>query len=273
MQQPSTFVARAVFCLLLLACAAPSRAQDRTPPPLPTPPDAPGNPTSLAERCQREDFSTLFTCTFIDVRHLARRDSLVWLGVGGAVSAGSLPVDHRVANALEDPDRGVPVEIGDHLGEAGLQFGAPALMYAVARAAGRPEMGHLSIALLRAQVVNGIVTRSLKFFPRARPYQEHARPGRGSFPSGHASGAFATATVLHDRFGWRAGVPAYAVAGFIGATRLQNMHYLSDVAFGAGLGIASGLAVKVSPGRTAVTPIVGPGVAGVSVSITRNASR
>ena len=273
MQQPSTFLARAFFCLLVLACAAPSLAQDATPHPVPPPPDAPGNAISLAERCQRQNFSTLFTCTWIDVRHLARHDSLVWLGVGSAVSAGSLSMDHRVADALKDPDRSVPVEIGDHLGEAGLQFGVPAVMYAVSRAVGHHEMGQLSIALLRAQVVNGIVTRSLKFFPRARPYQEHARAGRGSFPSGHASGAFATATLLHDRFGWRAGVPAYTVAGFIGATRLQNMHYLSDVAFGAGLGIASGLALKVSPGRTAVTPIVGPGVAGVSVSITRNDPR
>ena len=62
-------------------------------------------------------------------------------------------------------------------------------------------------------------------------------------------------------------MPAYAVATFISATRLQNMHFLSDVTFGAALGIASGLAISVPGPHRAVAPIVAPGVVGVSVTL------
>ena len=266
-------VARVVFCLLAMPWASAGYAQDQGNPIPPPPAVRPDDASTLAERCQGAGLSTLFTCTWTDVRHLATRNSLMWFGVGGALAAGSLTVDHRIANTLLDPDRDLPVAVGEHLGEAGLHFGVPAALYVVSRTVGNPGMAQLSITLLRAQVVTGIVTRSLKFLPRARPYQENARPGRGSFPSGHTSASFATATVLNSRLGWRAGVPAYAVAGFIAATRLQNMHYLSDVAFGAGLGIASGLALNVSPARTSVTPIIGPGVAGLSVSMTSSSPR
>ena len=129
------------------------------------------------------------------------------------------------------------------------------------------DAADLSIMLVRTQVVNAIFTRGLKLLPRARPYQETASPGQGSFPSGHASASFATATVLQRKWGWRVGVPAYAVAGFIGATRLENVHYLSDVTFGAALGIASGLAVKMPSSRVALTPAISPGRAGLFITV------
>ena len=37
-----------------------------------------------------------------------------------------------------------------------------------------------------------------------------------SFPSGHTTKAFSSATTLYRRYGWRAGVPAYAVATLTG---------------------------------------------------------
>jgi membrane-associated phospholipid phosphatase len=122
--------------------------------------------------------------------------------------------------------------------------------------------------LLRAQVVNGILTRSLKMLPRARPYQDQSEFGKGSFPSGHTSASFATATVLQRRFGLRGGIPAYAVATYVGISRLERVHYLSDVMFGAGLGIASGLTIKLPAAtHTAVSPMVAPGVRGLVFAI------
>jgi membrane-associated phospholipid phosphatase len=39
--------------------------------------------------------------------------------------------------------------------------------------------------------------------------------------------------------------PAYAIATFVSIARLQNAHFLTDVTFGAALGIASGFTVPV----------------------------
>jgi membrane-associated phospholipid phosphatase len=121
--------------------------------------------------------------------------------------------------------------------------------------------------LLRAQVANGIVTRSLKLIPRARPFQEKANPPNGSFPSGHTSASFATATVIQHQWGWKAGLPAYVLASYVGLARLHRNHYLSDVAFGAGLGIAAGLAVNRPSRRAAISPILAPGVAGLTIDL------
>lgn len=64
-----------------------------------------------------------------------------------------------------------------------------------------------------------------------------------SFPSGHGSSAFATATSLAYAYGWKAGVPAYLLATAIGASRVsQNTHWISDVVSGAALGIYWGRA-------------------------------
>ena len=71
-----------------------------------------------------------------------------------------------------------------------------------------------------------------------------------SFPSGHSSVTFATATVLQRNFGWKAGVPAYALASYVAASRVQmKRHFFSDVAFGAAIGIVAGRTVTVGRGR------------------------
>lgn len=59
-----------------------------------------------------------------------------------------------------------------------------------------------------------------------------------SFPSGHTSSSFASAASIAYSYGPWAGVPAYAVATYIGMSRVaNNAHWLSDIVAGAGLGI------------------------------------
>src|SRR5688572_505488 len=119
--------------------------------------------------------------------------------------------------------------------------------------------------LIEAQLVSVTLTQSLKFATnRTRPDGE-AR----SFPSGHASAAFTTASVLHRHFGKRAAIPAYAVAVYTSASRLQaNSHYASDVFVGAALGIAIGRTATLNVGnvRLQVAPV--PVARGMAFAVT-----
>jgi membrane-associated phospholipid phosphatase len=83
---------------------------------------------------------------------------------------------------------------------------------------------------------------------RDRPDQS-ADPGRfraggSSFPSVHATAAFAIGTVLaesgNDRYRWVRRALGYGVAGFTVYERLShNAHWLSDTVAGGALGAAS----------------------------------
>lgn len=223
--------------------------------------------TASEEPCNTQRFSTVFRCVGHDILRMGTGARVEWMGIGTVLATGSILLDDEISNFLLDSEQDVSVAIGESLGEAGFHFGLPMAIYLAGRAAGHSGAASLGVVMLRTQVVNGIFTRGLKMVPRARPYQEVATPTKGSFPSGHTSAAFATATVLQRRWGWKAGVPAYLVASYIGATRLQNMHYLSDVTFGAALGIASGLAVEMPGRRPAIAPMLAPGTAGVVVTI------
>ena len=90
-----------------------------------------------------------------------------------------------------------------------------------------------------------------------------------AFPSGHASTTFATASVLEAHFGWKVGVPAYALATYVAASRLhENRHYLSDVVFGGALGMAAGRsATRHGRHHFALAPLAVPG--GLGVVLTR----
>ena len=100
-----------------------------------------------------------------------------------------------------------------------------------------------------------------------------ARPeGTGfSFPSGHTAMAFASATVLQRHFGWKVGIPAYAVASYVAASRVQTQrHYLSDVAFGAALGIVAGRTIGIGHGRQLLlTPLAQRRGAGAAFTLIR----
>ena len=62
-----------------------------------------------------------------------------------------------------------------------------------------------------------------------------------SFPSGHTSVSFAAAATLEKRYGWQVGLPAHALAAFVGVARVEaDKHFWHDVIAGAAIGEASG---------------------------------
>jgi len=61
-----------------------------------------------------------------------------------------------------------------------------------------------------------------------------------SFPSGHTSVSFAAAATLGKRYGWKYGLPARAVATFVGFARVKaKKHHVHDVIAGAAIGEAA----------------------------------
>ncbi len=114
-----------------------------------------------------------------------------------------------------------------------LQFALPASALALTLAHDDLEGGR---QLLRSSVSTLAATTALKVAVDSR------RPngGRHSFPSGHTAAAFAGASFLTRRYGWRLGLPAYGAAGFVAWSRVHtDDHHVEDVVAGAALAILS----------------------------------
>lgn len=101
---------------------------------------------------------------------------------------------------------------------------------------------------LAATAVNAGITAVLKYsIKRDRPFVTYpditkkSKAGSPSFPSGHTSSAFATATSLSLTYPkWYVIVPAFSWAGTVGYSRMHlGVHYPSDVLAGAVLGAGS----------------------------------
>jgi membrane-associated phospholipid phosphatase len=98
---------------------------------------------------------------------------------------------------------------------------------------------------LAALAVTGGISLALKYaVDRERPFVTYpdivqkSKAGSPSFPSGHTSSAFATATSLSLAYPkWYIISPSYAWAGTVGYSRMHlGVHYPSDVLAGALIG-------------------------------------
>jgi hypothetical protein len=185
------------------------------------------------------DFKNVFTT----------RENYLIVGAGLGAAWGAHQFDDDVASGglnselAEDTTLDYINESGQVVGGAFVQVGGAFVLYGVGAALSKPGVEDLGRHLVRAQVVTQSITAVIKAaVGRERPDGSSNR----SFPSGHSSGTFATATVLQRSYGWKAGLPAYLVASYVAVSRLnENVHYLSDVVFGAALGIMGGRTVTI----------------------------
>ena len=72
----------------------------------------------------------------------------------------------------------------------------------------------------KSALLNQAVTIGLKYATgKSRPNNN----GERAFPSGHTSTTFQSAAFIQKRYGWKYGIPAYALAGFTGYNE-KNIH-------------------------------------------------
>lgn len=213
----------------------------------PDPPSLEPNPfTHLFQNLGRDlkDFPSLRTVTI--------------LGIGGSAAIVTSRDDDQVDDWTIDHPAASWTKIGKVGGDGWTQGGIAIGTWAVGTLIDHRLTAHVGSDLIRVQALTGVTTWVLKLsVNRTRP-----SGGDHAFPSGHTSATFATAGVLHRHFGWKAGVPAYAAAGFVGLTRVRDRsHWVSDTVFGAAMGLAA--AWTVTRGHDAqswsITPVATPG--------------
>lgn len=128
---------------------------------------------------------------------------------------------------------------------------APVLMYSIGLIKKDSTLKHKAIFIGEAFLVNAFITKALKVaVNRARPFDTYSdidpvvsSTGK-SFPSGHTSIAFSTATSLSMAYPeWYVIVPSFLWASSVGYSRMHlGVHYPSDVAAGALIGAGSAFA-------------------------------
>jgi PAP2 superfamily protein len=164
-------------------------------------------------------------------------------------------------------------------GKMGQSFGGGRVMGSLAvglfvagRASNDTRFRAATYDLTQAMLVTGAYTSALKLaVHRGRPDGSN----KLSFPSGHTSNAFAFATVADHYYGRRVGIAAYALAGAIGISRMeQNKHHASDVAAGAALGWIVGRTVVRKDGEPlakkrelSLVPMTAPSGTGVGMGL------
>jgi membrane-associated phospholipid phosphatase len=181
-----------------------------------------------------------------------RWDGQDWLLFGGTLAAlgAAHQFDGKVRNhfAGQSPvlDGKDPHSTRDALPAAAVVGGTLALAWVVDSHDGRNE----AYRMLEAAALSSVTTEALKFAAgRVRPNEtlrvDNWGSGGSSFPSLHASAAFAIGTVLaesgSDDYRWTRRVLGYGMASFTAYERLHgNAHWLSDVVAGSAIGLYTG---------------------------------
>jgi hypothetical protein len=192
-------------------------------------------------------FKNLFSATFNDLKRLPSAGNAGILAIGAGAALMSHPADRSVtkkfstSNGLEET-----LEAGAVVGGFPLQIGGAFATYGLGRAFKNDCMAAVGGELVQAQFVRAGADLRHQGVGAAVT----SRGRRVLVPLGHTTAAFASATVLQRHFGWKVGLPAYGAATYVAAQRVQGKrHYLSDVAFGAALGVVAGRTVTMPGGH------------------------
>ena len=201
-----------------------------------------------------------------DFKNFFSADTAKTMGYVGIVAIATAPWDREgVNNGFNIPTS--VFQSGNLIGNFVFQIGAGFATYGAGKSIGNKKLAYAGRDIVRAQVVSQVMVQSLKFTVR-RDRPDHSN--NKSFPSGHSASAFATATVLQRYYGWKVGVPAYALGSYVALARMSwNRHHATDVVMGAGFGIAAARTVTMEMAKSKFSVGVQPQVGGASVNFTK----
>lgn len=137
----------------------------------------------------------------------------------------------------------------------------PLASYAITRIKDDGEGGR---QLLRSTGVSLLVNSSLRLAFDGTSWGERPNGGPYGFPSGHAGFVTSSAAFLQDRYGWKYGLPAYALVGYVTYVRVDtNHHRWRDVAAGAAVSFSISKLFVTPENATHIAPVIGPDFLGL----------
>lgn len=201
-----------------------------------------------------------------DFRNFFSSDTSRTLSYVAVFAVASAPWDREgVNNGFNIPT--TVFQSGNVIGNFVFQIGAGFATYGTGKVMGNKKLAYAGRDIVRAQVVSQVMVQALKYTIR-RDRPDHSN--NKSFPSGHSASAFATATVLQRYYGWKVGLPAYALGGYVALARMSwNRHHASDVVMGAGFGIAAARTVTMEMAKNKFSVGVQPQPGGASINFTK----
>jgi PAP2 superfamily len=170
------------------------------------------------------------------------RDVLIY---GGAATLLAIVFEDGIDvvhdDVVEDKPLGDFSRYGDWAGQM-----VPNIAYilgqSVASASGNDKGTERALGMFKATAYATSVTTLLKYTIREPRPDNHS--DRNSFPSGHATTAFAFGGYIFEEHGWKWGVPALMLSTLTGLSRVNdNRHRVHDVLAGATIGLAYGVGI------------------------------
>lgn len=197
-----------------------------------------------------DDIPEIFSSLWDDTLAIGTWHNIVVLG---AAAGGAVALREDADGEVRAYTAGHPLRWGDgsrvlrQFGEFTYQIPVIAGVYGWSLWTQDEQMHEFSKSLISAYTISSLTTVALKGITDTQRPTDRFENGRFGFPSFHTSSTFAIAAVIDEYYGLWMALPAYAVGGAVGWSRIdQREHDLSDVFFGAALGFVIGKTVAAA---------------------------
>jgi len=217
-----------------------------TPSPTPAPPLIPGPKPHVRPDDKRRTVRSYGHNLGYNILSVLQSDNHESLVIAAGLTIPSFALDDDIQQHFIDHPAESFGDTGATLGGALAIGGVTIGLFSAGRISRGDTFRAASYDLSQAIIVTQIYTYALKLATqRERPDKSNNH----SFPSGHASNAFAMASVITRHYK-KLAIPAYAFGTYVAVSRLAaERHHFSDIVAGAGLGVSVGRVVVRRNGR------------------------